>query len=297
MKIVVINLDNRKDRLQTFNTTNPNLIYERYSAVNGNTLSYIQLLKDGIDVNHDWIDPLLKTPLTKGEVGCFLSHWNLWNKCIEENESLLILEDDAILTHSFDVKEIESLSYDFVYLGYKEMGEKRRVDDKFLIPDYPYWTLAYLIRPEAARVLVNNVIKCNIIPVDEYLPTMMDKLNVVGYEKNVVTPISRNILGSNVLANSRYDYFLDFEVHVCTVATDEKKAYKLKSISDLINLGKGVKWEGGNMKGQGGGHKINLIKEYIKDKKASDILLFLDGYDTFISDSISEILYLSLIHI
>ena len=291
MKIVVINLDNRKDRLQTFNTTNPNLIYERYSAVNGNTLSYTQLLKDGFDVNHDWIDPLLKTPLTKGEVGCFLSHWNLWNKCIEENESLLILEDDAILTHSFDVKEIESLSYNFVYLGYKEMGEKRRVDDKFLIPDYPYWTLAYLIRPEAARVLVNNVIKCNIIPVDEYLPTMMDKLNVVGYEQNVVTPISRNILGSDVLANSRYDYFLDFEVHVCTVATDEKKAYKLKSVSDLINLGKGVKWEGGNMKGQGGGHKINLIKEYIKDKKDSDILLFLDGYDTFISDSISEILY------
>ena len=120
---------------------------------------------------------------------------------------------------------------------------------------------------------------------------MMKRLNVVGYEKNVVTPISRNIHGSNVLANSRYDYFLDFEVHVCTVATDERKAYKLKSVSNLINLGKGVKWEGGNMKGQGGGHKINLIKEYIKDKKDSDVLLFLDGYDTFISDSISEILY------
>ena len=40
MKIVVINLDNRKDRLQTFNTTNPNLTYERYSAVDGNKLSY-----------------------------------------------------------------------------------------------------------------------------------------------------------------------------------------------------------------------------------------------------------------
>ena len=291
MKIVVINLDYRKDRLQTFNTTNPNLTYERYSAVDGNSLSYTQLLKDGFDVNHDWTDPLLKTPLTKGEVGCFLSHWNLWNKCIEENESLLILEDDAILTHRFDINEISNLSYDFVYLGYKEMGEKKKVDDKFLTPDYPYWTLAYLIRPEAARILVNDVIKCNIIPVDEYLPTMMKRLNVVGYEKNVVTPISRNILGSNVLAKSRYDYFLDFEVHVCTVATDEKKAYKLKSVSNLINLGKGVKWEGGNMKGQGGGHKINLIKEYIKDKKDSDVLLFLDGYDTFISDSISEILY------
>ena len=135
MKIVVINLDNRKDRLQTFNTTNPNLTYERYSAVDGNKLSYKKLSEDGFDVNHDWIDPLLKTPLTKGEVGCFLSHWNLWNKCIEENESLLILEDDAILTHRFDIQEISNLSYDFVYLGYKEMGKKNKHDDKFLTPD------------------------------------------------------------------------------------------------------------------------------------------------------------------
>ena len=37
------------------------------------------------------------------------------------------------------------------------------------------------------------------------------------------------------------------------------------------------------MKGQGGGHKINLVKEYIKDKRDTDIFIFLDGYDTFLS--------------
>ena len=44
------------------------------------------------------------------------------------------------------------------------------------------------------------------------------------------------------------------------------------------------------MKGQGGGHKINLVKEYIKDKRDSDIFIFLDGYDTFLSDNIREII-------
>ena len=35
------------------------------------------------------------------------------------------------------------------------------------------------------------------------------------------------------------------------------------------------------MEGQGGGHKINLVKEYIKDKKDHDVIL-IDGYDTFL---------------
>ena len=74
------------------------------------------------------------------------------------------------------IEEISQLPYDFVYLGWKEMDESEEIDGKMVKPVYPYWTLAYLIRPETARVLVNDVIKCNIIPVDEYLPTMMNKI-------------------------------------------------------------------------------------------------------------------------
>ena len=43
--------------------------------------------------------------------------------------------------------------------------------------------------------------------------------------------------------------------------------------------------------GKGGGHKINLVKEYIADKKDTDVLVFFDGYDTFLSESIEEITY------
>ena len=56
----------------------------------------------------DWIDPILKTPLTKGEVGCFLSHWRLWEKCIELNEPILILEDDAVCTDRFNIKDSQT---------------------------------------------------------------------------------------------------------------------------------------------------------------------------------------------
>ena len=171
------------------------------------------------------------------------------------------------------MEEIEKLSYDFVYLGWKEMEKSEEIDDKLSKPVYPYWTLAYMIRPEAARILVNDVIKCNIIPVDEYLPTKMSELKVAGYKENVVEPVSREDGGSDVLATSRYDYFLDFNIHAVTVATDKTKALKLFESanthnSTIINLGKNITWEGGVMEaGKGGGQKINLVKEYIADKK------------------------------
>ena len=297
MKTVVINLPNRKDRLASFNTNNSNLSYEVFRAFDGNQISYNKLLEQGFDTNHDWIDPILKTPLTKGEVGCFLSHWHIWKKCIEKNESILVLEDDAILTEQFDMEEISNLPYDFVYLGWREMDESEEIDGKLVKPVYPYWTLAYLIRPDAARVLVNDVIKCNIIPVDEYLPTKMNDIRVAGYKENVVIPISRKEGGSDVLATSRYDYFLDFNTYACTVATDETKAEKLyesakRQNSTFINLGDKTSWKGGVMEaGKGGGQKINLVKEFIKDKKDSDVIVFFDGYDTFLSDSIEEITY------
>ena len=297
MKTIVINLPNRSDRLRTFNSNNPNLGYELFNAVEGHKIDYQKLRDQGFDVQHDWIDPILNTPLTKGEVGCFLSHWHIWNKCIEKNESILVLEDDAILTDDFSMEEVEGLAYDFVYLGWKEMDESEDIDGKLVKPVYPYWTLAYMIRPDAARVLVNNVIQRNIIPVDEYLPTKMNEIKVAGYKKNVVEPVSREDGGSDVLAQSRYDYFLDFTTYAVTVATDKTKALRLfesakAKDSQIINLGKNINWEGGVMEaGKGGGQKINLVKEYIKDKKDSDVLLFLDGYDTFLFDSISEISY------
>ena len=236
--------------------------------------------------------------MTKGEVGCFLSHWRIWEKCIARNEKVLVLEDDARLTDDFNFEEIDQLSdtYDFLYLGWKEMEESLPLSGKLVQPVYPYWTLGYVITPNAAKILVNEVARKNIIPVDEYLPKKMPELKVAGYSENVVNPVSRYELTSDVLGKDRYDYFIDFKTHLCTVSTDPAKGHKLQQSANhhdwyLNNLGNGVKWEGGTMEGQGGGHKINLVKEYIKNLDDSEVIVFLDGYDTFLSDSIDEILY------
>jgi len=297
MKTLVINLSHRRDRLDKFKQNNADFIsYDVLKAVDGYKVEYKDLRKMGFDTDHDWIDPILNTPLTKGEIGCFLSHWKAWKQCIKANEPVLVLEDDAIITDKFSYDELYKLrrqGYNFVYLGWKEMEKSININEKFVKPVYPYWGLAYVITPESAKILTKG--KPKIIPVDEYLPKMIEKLNVVAYRENVIVPRDRKDGGSNINPTSRYDYFVDFDTHVCTVATDESKAGKLihsanKFDVKLNNLGKGVKWEGGTMEGQGGGHKINLVKEFIKDKADHDIILFLDGYDTFLTDYTDEII-------
>ena len=305
MKTLVINLSHRRDRLDKFKQNNADYIsYDVLKAVDGYKVEYADLRKMGFDTDHDWIDPILNTPLTKGEVGCFLSHWKAWKQCIKLNEPVLVLEDDAIITDKFSYDELYKLrrqGYNFTYLGWKEMEESIPIDDKFVKPVYPYWGLAYVITPESAKILTKG--KPKIIPVDEYLPKMIEKLNVVAYKENVIIPRDRKDGGSNINPTNRYDYFVDFDTHVCTVATDESKAGKLIHSANqfdvkLNNLGKGVEWEGGTMEGQGGGHKINLVKEFIQDKADHDVILFLDGYDTFLTDHTDEIIsrYIQFFH-
>lgn len=37
--------------------------------------------------------------LSKGQLGCFASHYLVWQECIKLNEPIIVLEDDAVLRH------------------------------------------------------------------------------------------------------------------------------------------------------------------------------------------------------
>ena len=301
----VISLEHRQDRRNIFEETNKGKLssYNFFGATDGYEISYNQLKGWGYNTCHEWIDPILGTTLSRGEIGCFLSHYKLWKRCIKENKPFLILEDDAIVNKlSYD--EIDNLinyqNYNFVYLGWKEMNEGGSIPvrgvNKFVVPVYPYWGLAYVITPEAAKILVNDDIEKSIIPVDEYLPLKMKDLNPIAYRENVIIPRDRSDGGSNINPTERYDYFIDFDVYAITVGTDINKCEKLfKSGNDnkfnFINLGDGIEWKGGNMYGPGGGQKVNLLKDYVKNLSDRDVVIFCDAYDVFIADDAEEVIY------
>lgn len=90
MKIFVINLDRRTDRLEYMSQQlqKVGLEFERISAVDGN------LVNDPESSQH-WAAPLF-TPQTKGALGCYLSNKKIWQIMVRDNiEQALILQDDA----------------------------------------------------------------------------------------------------------------------------------------------------------------------------------------------------------
>ena len=295
MKTFVISLQRRPDRKELFNKNNSSLNYEPFDAIDGRGIDHQWLLNNGFDTDKNWIDPINNTHITHGEVGCYLSHYYLWAKCIALNEPIIILEDDAVLTDRFSSQEIKKnfdAGYNLMYLGYNEMGEYQNIDDTFVKPDYPYWTVGYALTPTAAQILIQN--RKEIIPVDEYLPLRMKDLNAIAYKENVVNPCSRSITGTDVDPSDRYSYFLDFKTHAITVGSDDRKCRKLHHSSnhhgfEFLNVGDGVEWKGSDMSGPGGGQKINLLKNYVNTLPDCDVVLFADGYDTFTNREIEEI--------
>jgi len=297
MRTFVISLESRLDRKTLFAQTNNSLQYEIFDAVNGHKLSYKDLRSKGFDTYKNWKDPLNGTHISHGEIGCFLSHYQLWEKCIELNEPIIILEDDAIVEDQFSVEEVEDTfkkGCNFLYLGYREMNEATVLSSKFVVPKYPYWTIGYALTPEAAKKLVTLQAKQNIIPVDEYLPVMMRQLRPLAYKDNVVNPRSRSECGTDVDPTDRYSYFLDFKTHAITIGSDDSRCYKLHHSAEyngfeFNNIGQDVTWKGTDMSGPGGGQKINILKKHIQNLPDHDVVLFADGYDTFARETLEEI--------
>ena len=175
------------------------------------------------------------------------------------------------------------------------MGQSEPIDDTFVTPDYPYWGLAYVLTPKAAKILLDGNIKQNMIPVDEYLPVMVRQFKTFAYKDNVVEQRNRSDSGSDITTGSRYDAMIDFHAHALTMGTEESRCLKLYSSAachgfEFVNLGKGKKWIGGDMLNGclGGGQKLRALKKYIKNLPDRDVVFFCDAYDVFL---------LSLIHI
>ena len=303
MKTVVLNLERRTDRRELFDKTNGDKLSYEYSQYtwDGRDLKYNGLKELGFDTDKSWIDPIEGTHLTKGEVGCFLSHWYAWRYCIEYKQPLLILEDDAVITDQFNMDNIHKKldeGYNLIYLGWREMGESKIIDDEFVIPDYPYWGLAYVITPETANILLDDQIKQNIIPVDEYLPKKLKELNPIAYKENVVDQRDRSETGTDITTGSKYDRFFDFNIHPLTLGTDENRCAKLIASASyhgfkFTNLGENIEWIGGDMLNGclGGGQKLRAVNEYIQELPDTDVVFFCDAYDVFMADNLNEMVY------
>lgn len=116
--------------------------------------------------------------LAPGEIACYASHYKLWEKCIELNKPIIVLEDDIIFTEDFcsalHVIDETILKYKYIRLAAtfkKPCTTVSALKKPYMLVRYlkgPRGTQAYALSPCGAKKLLKNS-KDWIMAVDHYI--------------------------------------------------------------------------------------------------------------------------------
>ncbi|NXG40988.1 GT251 galactosyltransferase, partial [Psilopogon haemacephalus] len=158
-------------------------------AVDGSALNSSQVQALGIRMLPGYRDPYHGRSLTGGELGCFLSHYRVWQEVVSRGlRRSLVFEDDLRFEIFFkrrlralmDELEASGTAWDLIYLGRKRLQLEvpelpvPRVRN-LVVPNYSYWTLAYALSLRGATKLLAAQPLAKVLPVDEFLPLMFNK--------------------------------------------------------------------------------------------------------------------------
>lgn len=147
-----------------------------------------------IEWNYPWDQPvndfasgLVKTPYTtknrNARIACAISHYSLWEKCVDSKQTFLILEHDALFTNKLDF-DIDDTMFDI--LGINDPRGATRNSQKFyekvvgsITPYLPVPSIdditipqglagnsAYIIKPSGAYKLLKLVSEYGLWPND-----------------------------------------------------------------------------------------------------------------------------------
>lgn len=165
--------DGKIDRVETTEVTRSwhtarNVVYQRQRAI-----------RKGWDDLDTYRERALE--LTPGERGCAHSHIRAWQYCLDHagpngDRPLLVLEDDAAPTQEFcsalnGVWSSIPSDAGVLYLGYSQAAEwRRKVAPGLVEAEYVWTTVAYIVWPAAARILLSQ------LPVNEPVDNWMAAL-------------------------------------------------------------------------------------------------------------------------
>lgn len=166
---------------------------ERMSAVDAKNLDletaeYIspiskEHIRKEIQIDHDHLTSL-------GHVGCYLSHVNMWKKCLEHNKPIIVVEDDVSKFSEIQVSELikayQSIpeNADFASLLYGNTlttsGKDKEGDWGKIQPREFRGTMLYYITPKAASILLKYAFPIS-AQVDGYMSYILPYYDLDSY--------------------------------------------------------------------------------------------------------------------
>lgn len=174
--VFVISLKKSKDRRDSINAqlVAQDIPFSFFDAIDGND-SHQPLFKRYNYKKRLWLTSG-KMP-SKGEIGCYASHYSLWQQCVTLNQPILIIEDDATICSNagkilpFIKQKIEQ--YGFLRLEAVGKCTVMPVEQtkQYIISHISnnFWgTRAYAIAPWTAKKLLMKSESWS-IPVDNYI--------------------------------------------------------------------------------------------------------------------------------
>jgi GR25 family glycosyltransferase involved in LPS biosynthesis len=198
-KIFYINLDRNPDRnehtINQLNRINYNGPIERIVAIDGRKLD-IEKLDSSLLTNDGKYDALKSKGmyyiLTPGSVGCALSHYNTFNKIIEEfndEDHALIIEDDVTFDENFFYKlnnYIEKVpKFDILYLGYSLLKDPIEENNIYGKPSKIWGLFGYIINKKAA-IELKKAFPLR-YQIDSEIPKVFKNLNVFYLKDKLIT--------------------------------------------------------------------------------------------------------------
>lgn len=203
-KIFVINLDRNVDRYTKFNneyskTGLSSIPCTRFSAIDGKRIHPEKhLTSEALDELSQVEMNKYRTrhyQLTRGGIGCFLSHVTLAKQLLEDTttDSYLIFEDDIEFQHQSarimnDAIRNAPDDWDMITLGHIRLVSEDT--EQLYMKPRAFWGMqCYVLNKKGAKKIVNEVNKTKIDgQIDSYLSVMsqQDKLNIYVYKYKIV---------------------------------------------------------------------------------------------------------------
>ena len=235
-QIIYINLKHRKDRLENVLNQiskikkNNNVI--RIDAINGKTLDLQNLSQSLVTKNgiNDAINNNLSMgiPLTRGAIGCALSHREAFKKIIEKNiNAALIVEDDISINELYNdtIHELymnKPDDYDIIYLGYHDATIKyiyEQINDTFCKAYIVYGLFGYIVTNNGAKKLLD------IFPISKQIDSEISYNfhNIKGY---IVSPNKRIIQSDESEKNIQFG--TDIQIRELYTNNNQKISFRDK---------------------------------------------------------------------
>ncbi|HTX39865.1 MAG TPA: glycosyltransferase family 25 protein [Bryobacteraceae bacterium] len=177
MRVAVINLVRSTDRREWIesNLARIGLTFEIFAGVDAFRGEHVGISR----YNEAAARRDLHRPMAAGEIGCFASHYLLWQRCLSAREPLVIMEDDVDVDYAF-LLALDNASklisrFPLIRLGLTREGDGTApmlcLPDDFqlvLLGSWTFGTQCYVLSPIGAKALLEHAAVWS-LPLDIYV--------------------------------------------------------------------------------------------------------------------------------